>query len=142
MIDWRYGNENKSTRTSLNKKTQHGGSVLLFLAYNSRTVFFYCFKLFKCQQDRCKYTWLALYRRNLYLLFFNSIEINKRSNKVYCIISRLRHFQTSLNSHVCINSPYVQTTKGNKSPPKKFQTSALLLAMLVQTLIRGNTIPR
>ena len=77
-----------------------------------------------------------------YLLFFNSIEINKRSNKVYCIISRLRHFQTSLNSHVCINSPYVQTTKGKKSPPKKFQTSALLLAMLVQTLIRGNTSSR
>ena len=35
-------------------------------------------------------------------LCFNSIEINKRSNKVYCIISRLRNFQTSLNSHVCI----------------------------------------
>ena len=81
-----------------------------------------------------------LFIRRIYVL--NSIEINKRSNIVYCIFFRLWHFQTSLNSHICINSPYVQTTKGKKSPPQKVQTSAVLPAMLVQKLRRGNTSPR
>ena len=84
---------------------------------------------------------------NVYLFFrriyvFNSIEINMRSDKVCWIFSRLWNIQTSLNNHIRINSPYVQTTKGQTSPPKKDQTSAVLQAMLVQTLIRGKTSSR
>ena len=91
---------------------------------------------------------MALYRSKSIFVFlrricvYNSIEMNKRSDEVYCIFSRLWSFRTSLNSHICINSPYVQATKGKTSPPTKVQTSAVLLAMLVQTLIRGNTSSR
>ena len=48
------------------------------------------------------------------------------------LLFRHTNFQSSIINHICINSPYVQTTNGKINPPNKFQTKPAMLDMLIK----------
>ena len=56
------------------------------------------------------------------------------------LLFRHTNFQSSIINHICINSPYVQTTNGKINPPNKFQTKPAMLDMLIKNKIRGSTL--
>lgn len=62
---------------------------------------------------------------------------SKQSFMLLCTPCHIKHL-CIIFVHICINLPYVQTTKGSISPPKIFQFKAVLLAMLSKQNTRKN----
>ena len=69
-----------------------------------------------------------------YIFFFNLFTLKGTAtiNVLQVILSWLSNFQTSFINHICMNSPYVQTTNEEVIPPKKIQNEPVFLSMLIK----------